>query len=73
MPLYEFDCAKCRHGFEALVRRDETPACPQCSSHEVAKRLSVPARPAGAAAPLPVGGGCGSGPPCGAPWCGRKG
>ena len=71
MPLFEFDCEKCRCGFEALVRRDEVPACPQCAATTVAKRLSVPARPAGAAAP-PTGG-CGPGPSCGAPWCGRKG
>ena len=70
MPLFEFDCPACQHGFEALVRRGETPPCPQCSAAEVVKRLSVPARPAGAAAPAP--GGCGVGPSCGAPWCGRK-
>jgi len=29
MPLYDYRCPN-GHDFEALVARDETPACPEC-------------------------------------------
>ncbi len=73
MPLYEYACDKCEHTFEALVFDGETVECPECSATKVTKLLSVPARPQSQGAGLPLSGGCGEGPPCGAPWCQRKG
>lgn len=43
MPLYEYSCKQCRHRFEALVRGDETPACPSCASSDLERHLSTPA------------------------------
>ena len=31
MPIYEYQCRKCGHHFEKLVRLNETPACPECN------------------------------------------
>src|SRR5262249_79989 len=42
MPLFDYHCKKCGHEFEALVRRDETPACEKCGSKDLQKLLSVP-------------------------------
>jgi putative FmdB family regulatory protein len=73
MPLYEYDCRTCGCESEILVRGSEAVACPQCGSAELARRLSVPAAPVAntGGSAMPVGGGCGIGPPCGAPHCGR--
>jgi len=74
MPLYDFDCQECHEPFETLVRRESEIAkvtCPKCSSPKVERKLSLPAAPITAAQTLPTA--CGNGPPCGAPWCGRKG
>jgi len=65
MPLYEYDCPKCGHSFEKLVRSTanaEKAVCPQCSSPYAAKKLSTfvmmggPAQSGAAAAPR-IGGG----------------
>jgi putative FmdB family regulatory protein len=72
MPLYEYSCDKCEHNFEALVFDGDTVECPQCAAAKVTKLLSVPARPQASGSSLPVSS-CGEGPPCGAPWCQRKG
>jgi putative FmdB family regulatory protein len=66
MPIYEYDCDDCGRRFEALVRASTTPACPQCGSTDLHKRLSVPAPPvAGAtAAEVALPGPCGA---CGHP------
>lgn len=65
MPIYEYACRDCGSEFEALVRASSVPACPQCRSTELAKKLSVFATAAsGAPAPLPAMGGCGA---CGNP------
>jgi putative FmdB family regulatory protein len=74
MPLYEYTCQKCDHTFEALVFGDEAVECPECQGTRVERLLSVPARPQTSGSSLPVSG-CGdpSLPPCGAPWCQRKG
>ncbi|MFO0879439.1 MAG: zinc ribbon domain-containing protein [Gemmataceae bacterium] len=70
MPLYEYVCQECQHPFEALVSRDEEAACPQCQGHQLARQLSLPARPKTEAA-LPTA--CrSSGPPCGS-MCSRFG
>jgi putative FmdB family regulatory protein len=73
MPLYDFSCDACGAKFEQLVRREADVAivvCPTCDSREVHRQLSLPAAPMTTA---PAGGACGVGPPCGAPWCQRKG
>jgi putative FmdB family regulatory protein len=70
MPLYEYVCEKCHHPFEALVSGDDQAECPECHGREVARQLSVPARPRSAPS-LPTA--CqSSGPPCG-PVCSRFG
>lgn len=44
MPIYEYRCKKCAHVFEELVARADSPApqCPQCTSREAEKLMSVP-------------------------------
>ena len=34
MPIYEYVCAKCRQEFEALVRGEEKPECPECGGDQ---------------------------------------
>lgn len=42
MPIYEYECDKCGHRFEQLVRIGaEAPPCPSCASAEVHKRISA--------------------------------
>jgi putative FmdB family regulatory protein len=41
MPLFEYECRKCRHQFEALVVASRTPACPKCKSQDLEKRISA--------------------------------
>src|SRR5947209_6933552 len=65
MPLYEYTCQECQHGFEALVFNGDTVSCPECQTERVERLLSLPAKPQSTSAALPMG--CqGSGPPCGA-------
>jgi putative FmdB family regulatory protein len=72
MPLYEYTCQKCDHSFEALVFGEETVECPKCQASKVERLLSLPARPGTSASSIPMA--CNSnGPPCGAPWCQKKG
>ena len=40
MPIYDYNCKTCGHPFEALVRSDTLPACPQCGSTALDKRVS---------------------------------
>ena len=42
MPIYEYSCADCGHGFEKLVRRDATPHCPSCGAARVERLFPVP-------------------------------
>jgi putative FmdB family regulatory protein len=72
MPLYEYACPSCEHTFEELVFGDETVACPKCANTKVEKLLSVPGLARSDSLPVSS---CGdpSLPPCGAPWCQRKG
>ena len=65
MTNHEYACNDCGREFEALVRSNTVPACPQCHSMQLEKRLSVFATAAStpdAAPPMP--GPCGS---CGHP------
>ncbi len=69
MPLYEYICRDCRHGFEALVMGSDVPTCPRCHTAELERVLSVVAIGRGGRAPapaatVPMAGGCGS---CGDP------
>ena len=41
MPIYEYACGECGREFEALVRSNTVPDCPQCHSTQLSKRLSV--------------------------------
>jgi putative FmdB family regulatory protein len=76
MPLYEYTCRKCGHTFEHLTTGGATAtatvvACPECASAEVDQVFGLPAQGKVTAGPATN---CrGDGPPCGAPWCGRKG
>jgi putative FmdB family regulatory protein len=44
MPVYEYRCQNCEHEFEKMVRFSEaslSPICPQCSSEETTKKISM--------------------------------
>jgi putative FmdB family regulatory protein len=45
MPIYGYDCNKCGHEFETLVRSSETPSCPSCESIDLTRQLSLIAAP----------------------------
>ena len=40
MPIFEYVCRACQHGFEMLVLHNTTPACPSCKSEELEKQTS---------------------------------
>jgi putative FmdB family regulatory protein len=61
VPLYEYECLKCRHQFEALVIGARKPVCPKCKSEELEKRVS----PLGFAGVGAFGGGGRSSSGCG--------
>ena len=41
VPLFEYECRKCKHLFEALVIGNRQPACPKCKSEDLEKRVST--------------------------------
>lgn len=44
MPIYEYECAKCKNSFEMsrpMAARDEAVACPQCGGTQTGRKLSV--------------------------------
>lgn len=44
MPIYEYRCEECEHGFELLVRslsQQVEPTCPRCGSLRVKKAISL--------------------------------
>ncbi len=41
MPIYEYICKECEHGFEALVYGSEKAECPKCHSKKLTPQLSV--------------------------------
>ena len=49
MPIYEDVCMECESHFEELVRNGEEPDCPDCSSANVRRQLSVFAMSGGTA------------------------
>lgn len=72
MPLYEYHCRDCDQDFEAVVtgRTATEVRCPKCEGTKIDRLIGLPAR-GRVADPAPTN--CrGDGPPCGAPWCGRK-
>ena len=65
MPIYEYACRDCGREFEALVRSDTRPECPQCRSTLLTKRLSAFVTASAGPDPVPaLAGPCGS---CGHP------
>lgn len=42
MPIYEYACDDCGHEFELLVLGSRTPACKECGSEALTKKLSLP-------------------------------
>jgi putative FmdB family regulatory protein len=65
MPIHEYACQACGCEFEALVRSNTAPACPQCHSAQLEKRLSVFATASSAPDTMPaMQGPCGT---CGNP------
>jgi len=72
MPLYEYRCTRCERPFERYARTfSDRPSCPACGTSEVTRLLSTFAVSTGGGDTAPSFGGCGEGPPCGAPQCGR--
>lgn len=44
MPLYEFECSKCHHEFEAFIKLDESYEnleCPRCGKTSPKKLISA--------------------------------
>ena len=41
MPIYEYECRECSHRFEAIVRSNESPACPSCHSFNLERLISL--------------------------------
>ncbi|HAD82954.1 TPA: FmdB family transcriptional regulator [Candidatus Edwardsbacteria bacterium] len=42
MPIFEFECSRCNHKFEQLMRLSESrPACPDCGSAQTEKMFST--------------------------------
>lgn len=74
MPLYEYTCRACETTFETLVstRTTVAVACPKCGGTELDRLIGLPA-PGRVTEGQPATNCRGDGPPCGAPWCGRKG
>lgn len=71
MPLFEYRCGRCNHQFEALVRNETWPECPQCHAPQPEKLLSTVSARASGARSLPVASACppGAAPPCGPGCC----
>lgn len=42
IPIFEYSCQGCGHTFEALVRGDAKPSCPECSSADLERHFSLP-------------------------------
>ena len=45
MPMYEYRCRSCANTFEALVRGENLPPCPQCGSVQLERLVSAPVAP----------------------------
>jgi putative FmdB family regulatory protein len=65
VPIYEYVCMECESHFEELIRNGEEPDCPDCSSTNVRRQLSVFAMHGGGTAEQPSFGSSGGGGCCG--------
>jgi putative FmdB family regulatory protein len=73
MPIYEYICRDCRHGFETLVSADRPPSCPSCHGRQLDKQHSVFAVSAKSNSAAPASGSCGTcGDPRGPGACGMN-
>ncbi|MHB8773378.1 MAG: FmdB family zinc ribbon protein [Syntrophales bacterium] len=42
MPLYDYECTRCAHRFEMIMKIDaDAPACPRCGSQETKRRIAA--------------------------------
>jgi putative FmdB family regulatory protein len=41
MPIYEYSCGQCGDDFELLVFSSDEPACPNCGSKNLQKKMSA--------------------------------
>jgi putative FmdB family regulatory protein len=41
MPIFEYVCKECQHGFEALVLGKQKAECPNCQSKKLEPQLST--------------------------------
>jgi putative FmdB family regulatory protein len=65
MPIFEYVCSQCNHGFETIIYGNEKAECPKCHSKKLQPQLSVFAVSAkGASRSAAPAGPCGS---CGDP------
>ena len=74
MPIFEYVCRDCNHGFEALVYGSQKAECPKCHSANLAPQLSTFAVASkGSSSAMPSMGPCGScGDPAGPGACSRR-
>jgi putative FmdB family regulatory protein len=69
MPTYDYHCQACQKDFTAMHKiSDPAPACPECGSADVKKKLSAPAVHGGSQKSAPSLGGHS----CGMGGCGHK-
>jgi putative FmdB family regulatory protein len=54
MPIYGYDCNRCGHEFETLVRSSEAPSCPSCDGTALTRRLSLIAPPVKSGGDVPM-------------------
>ena len=40
MPIFEYNCSNCSHGFELLIHPTTKIKCPECGSQNLAKQFS---------------------------------
>jgi putative FmdB family regulatory protein len=66
MPIYEYVCKTCGNEFELLIRGEEKPECPSCSSKDLTRNFSSPAAHTSAGPKDP---GCPSRATCDTPNC----
>ena len=41
MPIFEYICKKCGHGFEVIIQGQTKTECPLCKGRKLEKQLSV--------------------------------
>ncbi len=43
MPIHDYQCRRCAHRFEEMVKQGETPACPACGAADPEQLFSCSA------------------------------